>query len=256
MKRDGKKIVGVVVYDYQAACIADRAGADIISLGDSVGHNYLAHASQDAVTIEEVLMFARGVRHGVKDALFSCDMPFGSYQVNEDEAVRNAIRLVKEGGADCVKVEVRRDQAHLIAAIARAGIPVFAQLGLTPQTSAHLGGWESGAALLTDDLVATALAFEAAGASMLDLTRGGPATSAVTQAVGIPVIGGIGTEPTSDGQIRTLFRLAGLGFDTLDGNAPPPYGHVARVVFDSLVAYSSDVRDAKSPALQAPPVAT
>jgi 3-methyl-2-oxobutanoate hydroxymethyltransferase len=255
MKRDRKPIVGVVVYDYQGAQIADRAGADIVSLGDSVGHTYLGHENQDAITIDELLMFARAVRRGVKNALFSCDMPFGSYQVSDEDAVRNAIRLVKEGGADCVKVEVRRAQAHLVEAIARAGIPVFAQFGITPQTSAHVGGWESGAQVIEADLVETARAVEAAGASMIDLTRGGAATRAVTEAVHIPVIGGIGSDERCDGHIRTLFRMAGMGANTLDSSERQPYGHSAKVLFDSITAYAGDIRSGKVPRAPAPSVA-
>lgn len=247
MKREGKRIVGIVVYDYQAAQIADRAGADVVSLGDSCGHNVLGQQSQEAVTLDEVLTLARGVRRGVKNALFSCDMPFGSYQVSEEDAVRSAVRLVKESGADCVKVEVRREQTGIVAAIARAGIPVFAQFGITPQTAAHLGGWQTASASVpTDLLVQTAVALEEAGASMLDLTRGGAATDAITKAVRIPVLGGMGTEVTCDGHMRTLFRVAGLGADEVGANRSP-YGNVSQVMYDAITAYAADIRGGSLP---------
>jgi 3-methyl-2-oxobutanoate hydroxymethyltransferase len=246
MKREGKKIVGVVVYEYQAALIADRAGADIISLGDSSGHNFLGQENQEAVTLDEILMLAKGVRRGVKNALFSCDLPFGSYQVGEEDAVRSAIRLVKEAGAECIKLEVTAAQAGIVSAIARAGIPVFAQFGVTPQTSAHLGGWESGATVAADQLVETAKTLEKAGASLLDLTRGGAATGPVTKAVSIPVMGGIGNDGSCDGQIRTLFRMAGLGAGALNDDLPR-YGNVAKVILGAVTQYAADIRAGKLP---------
>ncbi|HLG69951.1 MAG TPA: 3-methyl-2-oxobutanoate hydroxymethyltransferase [Chloroflexota bacterium] len=246
MKRDGRKIVGIVVYDYQAAQIADRVGADLISLGDSVGHNVLGQENQEAITIDELLLFARAVRRGVKNALFSCDMPFGSYQASEEDAVRNAIRLVKEGGADCVKVELRAAQTGIVSAISRAGIPVFAQFGLTPSTSAQLGGWDSGAKLPVEQMVATAKALEAAGASILDFTHGGEATGPAAQAVQIPVLTGVGGQASSDGQIRTSFRMAGMGASSLD-DAYSRYGSVAQELFESMAAYAADIRAGKLP---------
>ena len=246
MKREGKQIVGVVVYEYQSALIADRAGADIVSLGDSCGHNLLGQENQQAVTLDEILMLANGVRRGVKNALFSCDLPFGSYQVSAADAVRSAVRLVKEAGADCVKLEVTAAQTEIVSAIARAGIPVFAQFGLTPQTSAHLGGWESGATISTEQLVDTAMALEKAGASLLDLTWGGAATAPVRQAVKIPVMCGLGNDGSSDGQIRTLFRMAGLGASALSDSIPR-YANVAKVVFEAVTNYAADIRAGKLP---------
>ena len=246
MKREGKKIVGVVVYEHQSALIADRAGADIVSLGDSCGHNLLGQENQEAVTLDEILTLAKGVRRGVKNALFSCDLPFGSYQVSAEDAVRSAVRLVKEAGADCVKLEVTSAQTEIVTAIARAGIPVFAQFGLTPQTSAHLGGWESGATISTEQLVETAKALEQAGASLLDLTWGGAATGPVTQAVKIPVMCGLGNDGSSDGQIRTLFRTVGLGAGALNDSIPR-YANVAKVVLEAITQYSADIRAGKLP---------
>lgn len=246
MKRDGKKIVGVVVYEHQSALIADRAGADIISLGDSCGHNLLGQENQEAVTMDEILTLAKGVRRGVKNALFSCDLPFGSYQVSAEDAVRNAVRLVKEAGADCVKLEVTLAQTEIVSAIARAGIPVFAQFGLTPQTSAHLGGWESGATISTDQLVETGKALEKAGASILDLTWGGAATGPVTEAVKIPVMCGLGNDGSSDGQIRTLFRTVGLGAGALRDTIPR-YANVAKMVLEAITNYAADIRAGKLP---------
>ena len=246
MKREGKIIVGIVVYEHQSALIADRAGADIISLGDSCGHNLLGQENHEAVTLDEIILLAKAVRRGVKNSFFSCDLPFGSYQVSEEEAVRSAVRLVKEAGADCVKLEVTRLQAGIVSAIARAGIPIFAQFGVTPQTAAHLGGWESGATIATDKLVETAKTLEKAGASLLDLTWGGAATGPVTKAVSIPVMCGLGNDGSSDGQIRTLFRTVGLGAGALNDSIPR-YANVAKVVLDAITQYAADIRAGKLP---------
>src|SRR5437764_5447650 len=139
MKRDGKKIVGVVAWDYQIAQIADRAGVDIISVGDTVGINLWGHATPLEVTMEEMIVVCKAVRRGTKRALVSCDFPFGPLQESVDSAVRAAIRLVKEAGADIVKLDGAADFPDAVRAIARAGIPVFAQFGLTPQTALAYG---------------------------------------------------------------------------------------------------------------------
>src|SRR5437660_6200182 len=135
MKRDGKKSIGVVAWDYQIARIADRAGVDFVSVGDSVGVNLWGHANPLEVTMEEMLVCCKAVRRGVERALVSCDVPFGPVQEGVDSALRAAIRLVKEGGADMVKVDAAADFPDVVSALVRAGIPVFAQFGLTPQTA-------------------------------------------------------------------------------------------------------------------------
>src|ERR1700726_3598651 len=139
MKRDGRKIVGVVAWDYQMARIADRAGVDIVSVGDSVGVNLWGHANPLEVTMEEMLVVCKAVRRGVKRALVSCDFPFGPVQEGTDSAVRAAILLVKEAGADMVKVDGAAFFPEAVRAIARAGIPVFAQFCITPQPALQYG---------------------------------------------------------------------------------------------------------------------
>src|ERR1700691_234050 len=130
MKRDGKKIAGVVAWDYQIARIADRAGVDIVSVGDSVGVNLWGHSNPLEVTMDEMLVVCKAVRRGVTRALVSCDFPFGPLQEGTDSAVRAAIRLVKEAGADIVKLDGASDFLDGVRAVVRAGIPVFAQFGL------------------------------------------------------------------------------------------------------------------------------
>src|SRR6266850_3363785 len=139
MKRDGKKSVGVVAWDYQIARIAERAGVDFVSVGDSVGVNLWGHSNPLEVTLEEILVCCKAVRRGVTRALVSCDVPFGPVQEGIDAALRAAIRLVKEGGADMVKVDAAADFPDAVKALTRAGIPVFAQFGLTPQTALKYG---------------------------------------------------------------------------------------------------------------------
>src|SRR5436190_5923940 len=139
MKRDGKKSVGVVAWDYQIARIAERAGVDFVSVGDSVGVNLWGHANPLEVTLDEILVCCKAVRRGVERALVSCDIPYGPVQEGIDSALRAAIRLVKEGGADMVKVDAAADFPEVVRALVRAGIPVFAQFGLTPQTAMKYG---------------------------------------------------------------------------------------------------------------------
>src|SRR5438067_4682385 len=139
MKRDGKKIVGVVAWDYQIAQIADRAGVDIISVGDTVGINLWGHATPLEVTMEEMIVVCKAVRRGTKRALVSCDFPFGPLQEGADSAVKAAIRLVKEAGADMIKLDGAADFPEAVRALSRAGIPVFAQFGITPQTALAYG---------------------------------------------------------------------------------------------------------------------
>src|SRR5438309_11216010 len=139
MKREGRKIVGVVAWDYQIAQIVDRVGVEIVSVGDSVGVNLWGRLNPLEVTISEMLTVCKAVRRGVKRALVSCDFPFGPLQEGTDSALRAAIRLVKEAGADMIKLDGAADFPEAVTALARAGIPVFAQFGITPQTALQYG---------------------------------------------------------------------------------------------------------------------
>src|SRR5260221_2528810 len=182
MKRDGKKIVGVVAWDFQIAQIVDRAGVDLVSVGDSVGINLWGHPNPLEVTMDEMLVVCKAVRRGVSRALVSCDFPFGPLQEGTDSAVRAAIRLVKEGGADMIKLDGAADFPDAVRALARAGIPVFAQFGITPQTALQYGipyGTQSapGAqvpAEMTAKLVEEAKRLEEAGAPLLHFTQSRP----------------------------------------------------------------------------------
>src|ERR1700752_2511360 len=139
VKRDGKKIAGIVAWDFPLPRLADRAGVDIVSVGDSVGVNLWGHSNPLEVTLDEMLVVCKAVRRGVERALVSCDFPFGPLQQGVASAVATAIRLVKEGGADMVKLDGAADFPEAVRAIVRAGIPVFAQFGITPQTALKFG---------------------------------------------------------------------------------------------------------------------
>ena len=248
-KRDGQKIVAVVVYDYQLARIADRAGVDILSVGDSVGVNLWGHHDEYEVTLEEMIIACRAVRRGAGRALVSCDFPYGPLQEGPEAAVRAAIRLVKEGGAEIVKLDGASAYPEAVRAVARAGIPVWAQFGITPHTALHYGGMaHAGPELATqmkDRLVEEARQLEAAGASLLDFTNSGPvAGEAATQAVAIPVIGGLGGGPWLDGRVRMGFAAIGYLAAALDDQVDR-YAQVGRTALDALTAFADDVRAAR-----------
>jgi 3-methyl-2-oxobutanoate hydroxymethyltransferase len=250
MKRAGRKSVGVVAWDYQIARIADRAGVDIVSVGDSVGVNLWGHSNPLEVTMEEMLVVCKAVRRGVTRALVSCDFPFGPLQEGIDSAVRAAIRLVKEGGADMVKLDGAADFPEAVRAVVRAGIPVFAQFGITPQTALQYGiayGSQSAPGAqappeMTAKLVEQAKLLEEAGASLLDFTNSGPvAGAAVVSAVKIPVIGGFGGGPWLDGRVRLAHTAIGYGEKWLDAKTET-YANVAKISLEAFTALIADVR--------------
>src|SRR5439155_22349139 len=142
---DGRRSGGVVDYDYEMAQIVDSAGVDVVSVGDSVGVNLWGHTSQLEVTLDQMALVCQAVRRGVTRALVSCDVPFGPLQESRDAAVRAAIRLVKEGGADLVKLDAASSFPDAVRAVTRAGIPVWAQFGITPQTALQYGGMTTAA---------------------------------------------------------------------------------------------------------------
>jgi 3-methyl-2-oxobutanoate hydroxymethyltransferase len=250
MKRERQKIVGVVAWDFQIAQIVDRAGVDIVSVGDSVGTNLWGHPSPLAITMEEMMVVCKAVRRGVKRAIVSCDLPFGELQEGIDSALRAAIRLVKEAGADMIKLDGAADFPEAVRAIARAGIPVFAQFGITPQTALQFGisyddMLKPGAqvpAAMTEKLVQDAIRLEGAGASLLDFTLSGPvAGPAVVGAVSIPVVGGLGGGPWLDGRMRMAHAAIGYAASALDSKTEA-YANVARITLDAMMAYTADVR--------------
>jgi 3-methyl-2-oxobutanoate hydroxymethyltransferase len=222
-----------------------------VSVGDSVGVNLWGHDNPLAVTLEEMIVVARAVRRGVRRALVSCDFPFGPLQEGPDSAVKAAVRLVKETGADLVKLDAASEHLDAVAAVVRAGIPVFAQFGLTPQRALELGldyaalGQAPIAPELADKFVAEAKALVAAGATLLDFTNSGPvAGTRVAAAVEVPVLGGFGGGPWLDGRVRMIH--AAIGYSAANLDAPTDtYANVARIAQTALSDYIDDVRSTR-----------
>jgi 3-methyl-2-oxobutanoate hydroxymethyltransferase len=229
MKHERRKIVGVVAWDFQIAQIADRAGVDLISVGDSVGVNLWGQETDAEVTLDEMLVCCKAVQRGAKRALVSCDLPRGPVQAGIAAAVRGALRLAGEGGAEMVKV---LGDPEVVRAIADSGVPVFAEL--------HGGGQ-----IPVDKLVAEAKRLEDAGASLLDFRHSGPvAGSAVAAAVSIPVIGGLGGGPWLDGRLRLAHTAIGYAAKWIDADAET-YGNAAKLSLDAFRALIDDVRSGR-----------
>jgi 3-methyl-2-oxobutanoate hydroxymethyltransferase len=213
-KQRGEPITALTAYDHPTARLIDEAEIDIVLVGDSVAMAVLGHESTLSLTMDEMLHHAKAVRRGVKSALLVVDMPYGSYHASDDDAVRNALRLVQEGGAEAVKLEGGAYRAPLVERLTRAEVQVVGHIGLTPQSVNRMGGYRVQGRSIPDieKLMADAVALEAAGAIALVL-EGIPREVAarITAAAGIPTIG-IGAGPDCDGQILVFHDLVGLGF--------------------------------------------
>ncbi|WP_265862972.1 3-methyl-2-oxobutanoate hydroxymethyltransferase [Streptomyces sp. SKN60] len=266
MKDEKRKIVGVVAWDCPMARIADRAGADLISVGDTVGVNLWGHTNPLEITLDEMLVVTKAVRRGTRRALLSADFPYGPLQEGGAAAVRAAIRFAKEAGVDLVKLDGAADFPEAVEAVTRAGVPVFAQFGITPQTALRYGveyrGVPSAAEQVPEEMleamVAEAKRLEEAGAVLLNFTNSGPVVgAAVAAAVSVPVVGGFGGGPWLDGRMRMANAAIGYSAQALD-DPPETYAQVARTAFDALTAYAEDVRAARQIAggIPVPPAET
>jgi 3-methyl-2-oxobutanoate hydroxymethyltransferase len=241
-KRHHAPISALTAYDYAMARLVDEASVDLILVGDSLGMVMLGHESTLAVTMDEMLLFTRAVRRGVRRALLAVDMPYASYQVDIADGVRNALRFVKEAGAEAVKVEGGRNRMELVSRITDAEIPVIGHIGLTPQSLHRMGGYrvQGKSASAAEELIRDAVALEAAGASLLVL-EGVPREVAakITAELAIPTIG-IGAGPECDGQILVLHDLLNLTF------APAAkfvrrYADAASLIRNAVEQYRKDV---------------
>ena len=248
---DGE-IVGAVVWDYQMARIVDRAGVDIVSVGDSVGVNLWGHPDLFEVTMDQMVTVARAAARGTEHALVSCDFPYGPLQEGTKVALEAARRFVDEA-VDMVKLDGAAEFPDAVSAIANAGIPVWAQFGITPQTAPQYGfeyaALSAPGAQVTPDmqekLIAEAKMLEDAGAAMLDFTNSGPVVGPeVVAAVSIPVLGGFGGGPWLDGRVRMAHAAIGYAAKHLDEEIET-YANVARIAFDAIKAYGEDVRAAR-----------
>lgn len=213
-KRAGDKITALTAVDFPTARLADEAGIDLLLVGDSLAMTVLGHPNTLAITMDEMLHHTRAVRRGTEHALLVADMPFGSYHAGADDALRNAIRFLKEAGAEAVKLEGGRDRASLVERLTLNEIPVVAHIGLTPQSVHRMGGYtvQGRSIPAIDALLADAAALEGAGAVAIVL-EGIPREVAaeITRKATVPTIG-IGAGPDCDGQILVFHDLAQLTF--------------------------------------------
>jgi 3-methyl-2-oxobutanoate hydroxymethyltransferase len=248
MKRRGEKIVMLTAYDAPAALLADQAGLELILVGDTAAMVMLGHESTVPVTLDEMIFLTRAVTRAARRPLVIGDMPFGTYEVSDEQAVANAIRLVKEGGADLVKLEGAGRMVSRVRAIAESNIGVMAHVGLTPQSATKLGGFRAQgrtadtALKLYDD----ALALEEAGAFALVLEAvPSPVATRITEALAIPTIG-IGAGGGCDGQVLVWHDLLGM----YQGHTPrfvKRYAEIADEIGSALGDYVADVRSGAFP---------
>jgi 3-methyl-2-oxobutanoate hydroxymethyltransferase len=248
LKRRGQKLAMVTAYDFPSGRIADEAGVELVLVGDSAGMVVLGNDSTVPVTMEELLMLTRAVTRGAKRPLVIADMPFGSFQVSDEVAVDNAIRFVKEAGADAVKLEGAGPTLSRVQAIVGAGVPVMGHVGLTPQSATMLGGFKAQGrtAEKAERLYDDALALEAAGCFAIVLEAVPAAVAArVTEALNVPTIG-IGAGAACDGQVLVWHDLLGL----YAGKAPrfvKRYADLATEARRALESYVDDVREGRFP---------
>jgi 3-methyl-2-oxobutanoate hydroxymethyltransferase len=244
-----KKITSLTAYDYPTARLLDEAGVDVVLVGDSMAMVALGYESTLPLTLEESLHHTKAVRRGVQRALVVADMPYGSYHGEISEAVHNAMRFVKEAGAEAVKVEGGERRLELISKLTEAEIPVMGHVGLTPQSVNALGGYrvQGKTAATAEQVLRDARSVEAAGAFAIVLEAMPRELAAeITRTAGIPTIG-IGAGPDCDGQILVLHDMLGLTFQE-----PPKfarrYANVGEAISRAVREYCADVQSGSFPA--------
>ena len=243
LKREGERIVMVTAYDYASGRLADAAGVDVVLVGDSAAMTVLGHDSTVPATMEDMLLLSRAAARGAARPLVVADMPFGSYQASDEDAVRNAVRLVKEAGVDAVKVEGAGPTLGRVRAIAGAGIAVVGHIGLTPQSATALGGYraQGRTAARAHELVEEARALEAAGCFALVLECiPSPVARRITEVLTVPTIG-IGAGAECDGQVLVFHDLLGL----YEGRSPrfvKRYADLYGAAREALERYAGEVR--------------
>ncbi len=247
-KLRGEKVTCLTAYDYSAARLVDEAGVEIILVGDSLAQAVLGYDSTVPVTVDEMLHHLKAVRRGVRRALVIVDLPYGAYHVSNEQALASAIRFLKEGGAEAVKLEGGRKRARLVRKLVEAQIPVMGHIGLTPQSIHALGGYRVQGKTLDSatELLADAEALEDAGAFAVVL-EGIPRELAaiITRRLRIPTIG-IGAGPDCDGQVLVFHDLVGLSY------LPPPkfvrnYANLRETLHQALTNFHADVREGSYP---------
>jgi 3-methyl-2-oxobutanoate hydroxymethyltransferase len=248
-KRLGEPIVMVTAYDYPSARAAEAAGVDLVLVGDSAATTVLGYNATTPVELDDMLVLARAARRGLRTPLLIGDLPFGSYEVSDEQAITTAMRMVKEAGCDVVKLEGGGESSVKRArSIVGAGIPVMGHVGLTPQTSTALGGWKAQGrtAAAAARIAAEALALQEAGCFALVFEA---IPSAVTDELmallEIPVIG-IGAGPATDGQVLVFHDLLGIR-DGLGARFVKRYANLQQDMNDGVAAYAEDVRTRRYP---------
>jgi 3-methyl-2-oxobutanoate hydroxymethyltransferase len=248
MKERGDKIVMVTAYDAPGARFAEDAGIDMVLVGDTAAMVVLGHSGTTPVTVDEMLFLTRTVSRNVRRPIVVGDLPFGSYETSDEDAVRTAVRFVKEGGADVVKLEGAGPRVSRVRAIVAAGIPVMGHVGLTPQSATMLGGFKTQGrtAEAAQQIVDGAKELEAAGCCSIVLEAvPSPVAARITRELSIPTIG-IGAGSDCDGQVLVYHDLLGLS----EGHLPrfvKRYANLSGEIRDALSAYASDVRSGAFP---------
>ncbi len=247
-RKNATPIAEVTAYDYPWARLADQAGMDIVLVGDSLGMVVLGYTDTVSVTMEEMIHHTRAVVRGVEHALVVTDMPFGSCSSSIPAAIDNAVRILKEGRADAVKVEGGVAMARTVAAMVAAGIPVQGHIGLTPQTATSLGGFkvQGKSAQAARQLIDDALALEAAGCFSIVLEAiPAPLAEHITGRLAIPTIG-IGAGPDCDGQVLVIHDLVGL-YDRFTPKFVKQYARINEPVGEALRQYREEVQNRAFP---------
>jgi 3-methyl-2-oxobutanoate hydroxymethyltransferase len=248
MKKEGRKITWITAYDYPIASFAQASGMDMILVGDSLGMVVYGYNGTVSVTMDECIIHSKAVRRGAPDVFVVGDMPFGSYHTSDGDAVANAVRFVKEANVDAIKLEGGERVATRIRAISDAGILVIGHIGLTPQSSAALGGFKAQGrtAESAEAVIADAIAVEKAGARLLLVEAIPPElAAAITKIIKIPVLG-IGAGVDIDGQVMICGDILGY-FQAFTPKFVKKYANVAEVIINALKEYVADVRDSKFP---------
>lgn len=248
-KAAGEKLVMVTAYDHPGAQIAEAAGVDIVLVGDSAAMTVLGYESTVPVTVEEMIMLTAAVRRGLRTPLLVADLPFGSYEASDEQAIATAQRFVKETGCDLVKIERGGTSIDRARALVAAGIPVVGHVGLTPQTATSLGGYraQGRTAAAARQLIEDAVALQDAGCSML-VVEAVPSdvTAALMPHLAIPVIG-IGAGPDADGQVLVFHDLLGL-YDGPAAKFVKRYADLRTAAIAGIAAYADEVRSGAYPA--------
>ena len=247
-KQRGERLVCLTAYDYPTARLVDEAGIDVILVGDSLGNVVLGYGNTVPVTLDEILIHLKAVRRAVQRALLVADMPYGSFHVGEDEAVKNALRLVKEGGAEAIKLEGGHKRVPLVKRLCDEEISVMGHIGLTPQSINQLGAYrvQGKTPKAAQQLIDDAKALEDAGAFAVVLEVVPRAVAQIiTESIGIPTIG-IGAGSHCDIQVLVLHDMLGLSFGK-QARFVRPYANLREVITEAVSRYADDVRNGTYP---------